>query len=653
MLMFMNVFKRNTGGHTIKYLRLQNRFISNLRGNGLYKKEREECVSYENGFVNISRMNSSVLCIFSNMLLKENVQNNLLWKRIEKRSYELINDFEVNEIASFLFCLSKVRYDTNLYDNFIPLIKRKCEYFNTSNLAMLISTYSKKKRKKNNKTEDDSIIMLLKNELKKKVHTIYNIVEISMILNALVKSNIKDNDLYAKLSNIIIDNVMYNNVHIRDLCVITYCYANILYNNDNLFIILSQRINQLIEQANLVDLCRILYSYMRIKKNYNHILKSCTIQIKDVMYNRSSISDVINCIHFLPNLKEIIDNEQEEENTFFEDYYNGNKGIGNDKICDNTYNINCTNVHNMNHPILYDRTCNYHIDYFNLYNYVIHTFNKYFISYIHMLTSKQISNILYIYSRYNILICPSTVHVFIEKIKNMQLTKELKIYILYSLSILLKNYELKKYILKYDEKKNNTPKSYDMENDVSKSDKSHACMDDNILNSYAINNSFENNKSCDIFKKKQHNVNIYNFYELDINKIFFMKPNPEHIIKENENIQNRKNNFLYINNYNFVKLKNNLIDCLILWEQDINDYINNHDFSLTQDVIRRVLNIFLILNYSHASVIYSIRNYVILNYKNINEHNAYMIMYYFQQLNKLNDDDDFAEILTCKMKSLK
>ncbi|SOV77102.1 conserved Plasmodium protein, unknown function [Plasmodium sp. gorilla clade G3] len=648
MLMFMNVFKRNTGGSTIKYLCLRNRFISHIRENGLYKKEREECVSYENEVVNISRMNSSVLCIFSNMLLKENVQNNLLWKRIEKRSYELINDFEVNEIASFLFCLSKVRYDTNLYDNFIPLIKKKCEYFNTSNLAMLISTYSKRK-KRNKKTEDDYIIMLLKNELKKKVHTIYNIVEISMILNALVKCNIKDNDLYTKLSNIIIDNVMYNNVHIRDLCVITYCYANILYNNDNLFIILSQRINQLIEQANLVDLCRILYSFMRIKKNYNHILKSCTIQIKDVIYNRSSISDVINCIHFLPNLKEIIDNGQEEENARFEDYYNANNRIGNDKMCDNKYNINYSNVHNMNDTILHDRTCNYHIDYFNLYNYVIHTFNKYFISYIHMLTSKQISNILYIYSRYNILICPSTLHVFIEKVKNMQLTKELKIYILYSLSILLKNYELKKYILKYDENKNSTRKSYDMENYMSKCDD---YMDDNILKSYTINSSIENNQSCEIFKKKQHNVNIYNFYELDINNIF-IKPNSEHIIKEKGIIQNRKNNFIYINNYNFEKLKNNLIDCLILWEQDINDYIKNHDLSLTQDVIRRVLNIFLILNYSHNSVIYSIRNYVILNYKNINEHNAYMIMYYFQQLNKLNDDDDFAEILTCKMKSLK
>ncbi|SPJ10530.1 conserved Plasmodium protein, unknown function [Plasmodium sp. DRC-Itaito] len=649
MRMFMNLFKRYTGVRTIKYLQLQNRFISNIRENGLHKKEREECVSYENGIVNISRMNSSVLCIFSNMLLKENIENNLLWKRIEKRSYELINDFEVNEIASFLFCLSKVRYDTNLYDNFIPLIKRKCEYFNTSNLAMLISTYSKRKRKKNNKTEEDCIIMLLKDELKKKVHTIYNIVEISMILNALVKSNIKDNDLYTKLSNIIIDNIMYNNVHIRDLCVITYCYANILYNNDNLFIILSQRINQLIEQANLVDLCRILYSYMRIKKNYNHILKSCTIQIKDVIYNRSSISDVINCIHFLPNLKEIIDNEQEEENARFEDYNNGNNTIRNDKICDNKYNINYGNVDNMNDPILYDRTCNYYVHYFNLYNYVIHTFNKYFISYIHMLTPKQISNILYIYSRYHILICPSTVHVFIEKIKNMQLTEELKIYILYSLSILLKNYELKKYILKYDEKKNNTPKSYDMNDYMSKCDD---YMDDNILKRYEIKNSFENNKSCDILKKKQQNVNIYNFYELDINNIF-IKHNPEHIIKENGNVQNRKNNILYINNYNFVKLKNNLIDCLILWEQDINNYINNHDLSSTQDVIRRVLNIFLILNYSHSSVIYSIRNYVILNYKNINEHNAYMIMYYFQQLNMLNDDDDFAEILTCKMKSLK
>ncbi|SOV22840.1 conserved Plasmodium protein, unknown function [Plasmodium sp. DRC-Itaito] len=647
MLMFTNVFIRNTGGCRIKYLCLANRFISNITKNGLYKKEREECVSYENEVVNISRMNSSVLCIFSNMLLKENIQNNLLWKRIEKRSYELINDFEVNDIASFLFCLSKVRYDTNLYDNFIPLIKKKCEYFNTSNLAMLISTYSKRKKTKNKKTEDDYIIMLLKDELKKKVHTIYNIVEISMILNALVKCNIKDNDLYTKLSNIIIDNVMYNNVHIRDLCVITYCYATILYNNDNLFIILSQRINQLIEQANLMDLCRILYSYMRIKKNYNHILKSCTIQIKDVIYNRSSISDVINCIHFLPSLKEIIENEQDEEIAGFDDYDNENNTKDNHKICDNKYNINYSNVHNMNVSISYDRTCNYHINYFNLYNYVIHIFNKYFISYIHMLTSKQISNILYIYSRYNIFICPSIVHVFIEKVKNMQLTRELKIYMLYSLSILIKNYESKN-IFKYDEK-NTTPKCYDMKNYISKCDD---YMDDNKLKSYTIDNSFQNNKSCEIFKKKQHNGNIYNFYELDINNIF-IKPNSEYIIKENGNIQNGKNNMLYINNYNFVKLKNNLIECLNLWEQDINDYINNHDLSLTQDVIRRVLNIFLILNYSHNSVIYSIRNYVILNYKNINEHNAYMIMYYFQQLNKLNDDDDFAEILTCKMKSLK
>ncbi|CRG99669.1 conserved Plasmodium protein, unknown function [Plasmodium relictum] len=539
MLKIKNVFKGVNVNVINNYY--SKRYLSKINSKSLFKYKSEEYSTNERG-IKINHMNSSVLCIFSNMLLKENIKNDLIWKKIEKRSYELIDKFEANEIASFLFCLSKVRYETNLYDSFIPIIKKKCEYFNTSNLAMLISTYSKRKK--------EDLIMLLKEELKRKVHTLHNTVEISMILNALVKCKINDQDLFSKISNIIIDNVIYNNVHVRDICVITYCYAYILYKNMNIFKILSQKIIMLMDEVNIVDLCRILYSYMRISKNFNHILKFSALKLKNVI-DKSSIGDVINCIHFLPILKQIVEKQE---------------------------------FNDMNCEIIDENKFNYFINYFNLFNYIVNVFNEKIISYANILNSNQISNIFYMYSRYNILICLSELDIFIHKIKNMKLTNELKIYILYSFTILLKNYE------------NNT---------------------------------------------------LYNFNFLDVNKIFVKKTFDN--LKEE---RFKKENIKCINKHDQKKLKNDLLNCLKEWENDINLFINNYEICLTQDIIK-VLNIFLILNHTHDSIIHNIKHYIIFNYKNINEQNAYTLLYYFQKLNKLNEDEDFYEILKYKIKSLK
>ncbi|SBS84404.1 conserved Plasmodium protein, unknown function [Plasmodium malariae] len=541
MLKFKNVITESANVNTVNYF--FKRFVSKVNHNILYKNKYEGDIKNEKE-IKIKHMNSSVLCIFSNMLLKENIKNDFIWKKIEKRSYELIDKFEVGEIASFLFCLSKIRYETNLYDSFIPIIKKKCEYFNTSNLAMLISTYSKRKK--------ENLIIFLKEELKKKVHTLYNIVEISMILNALVKCKINDEDLFVKLSSIIMDNIMHSHVHVRDICVITYCFACILYKNMNIFKTLSQKIILLMDDINLMDLCRILYSYMKINKNFNHILKICTYKLTTVM-DKSSIDDVINCIHFLPNIKEIIEN--------YELIYGKGEYVKDDK------------------------NFNYSINYINLFNYIINIFNEKLISYVNLLNCNQISNLFYIYSRYNILICLSKMDIFISQIKKMKLLKELKIYVLYSLSILLKNYE---------------------------------------------------------------NNNMYDFHLLDVNKIF-IKENTEKCKTE----KCKKDNVnKCLNACEYENLKNNLLRLLNHWEDDIEMFINNYDICLIQDIIK-VLNILLILNYTHNSIIHNIKNYIIINYKNINEHSAYTLLFYFQKLNIINDGEDLTEILKCKMKQLK
>ncbi|SBS82774.1 conserved Plasmodium protein, unknown function [Plasmodium ovale] len=557
MFKLKNVYKESIKVNTVNN-RLFKRYLSKVNHNILYKNKTEDNVINGNE-INIKHMNSSVLCIFSNMLLKENIKSDFIWKKVERRSYEILDKFEVHEIASFLFCLSKVRYETNLYESFIPVIREKCEYFNTSNLAMLISTYSKRKK--------EGLIMLLKEELKKKMHTLYNIVEISMILNALVKCKIYDEDLFVKMGNIIIDNIMYNHVHVRDICVISYCYACILFKNMQIFNILSQKMILLMDNVNLVDLCRILYSYMKIKKNFNHILKISTLKLAGVM-DKSSISDVINCIHFLPILKEIVEKGEDKNYTYSD-------GSGHGSCMDDSRNGELRN----------GKAFNYHIDYANLFNYVLNVFNEKLTAYVNLLNSNQISNLFYIYSRYNILICSSKLDTFISQIKNMKLTSQLKIYILYSLSIILKNYE------------------------------------------------------CNA---------IYNFNLFDVNKIFIRES-----AKNLEIEKYKKDDVTCISTQDYEKLKNQLCGCLKQWERDINLFVNNYDVCSTQDIIK-ILNIFFILNYTYNSIIHSIRNYIIINYKNINEHNAYTFMFYFQKLSIIKDDnDDFTEILKCKIRSLK
>ncbi|VWU52591.1 conserved protein, unknown function [Hepatocystis sp. ex Piliocolobus tephrosceles] len=572
------------------------RYAYKKQHNVAYNSKIEDIITNNDKQINIKQMNSSVLCIFSNMLLKENIKNDFIWKKIEVRSYEIIDNFEVSEIASFLFCLSKIRYETNLYESFIPIIKKKCEYLNTSNLAMLISTYSKRK--------NEELIKLLKEELKKKVHTLNNIVEISMILNALVKCRLYDESLFIKLDNIIINNIIYNNVHVRDICVIVYCYAYILYKNMNIFKILSQKIILLIDYINIIDFCRILYAYMKINKNFNHILKFVTYKLKNVV-DKSSINEMINCIHFLPILKEIVEKHGEgsdistchsksDSSHHVSTKYNGinYNGINYNGINYNGINYSGINYSGINYTDTNytkieeakDVTFNYTIDYTTLFNYIVNIFNNNFTIYINLLNANQLSNILYIYSRYNIQICLPKLEIFISQIMNMTITNQLKIYILYSLSIMLKNYE----------------------------------------------NNF-----------------IYNFDFFDVNKIF-IKNNTE-IIK-NETF--KKNNMKSLSENDYEQLKNNLLNCFKCWEKGILIFINDYTVCQFQDIIK-VLHIFFILKNTYNSVINSIKTYVIFNYKNITKYNAYTLMFYFKKLKILTVDEDLSEILQLKIRSLK
>lgn len=352
--------------------------------------------------MNIRYMNASVLCIFSNMLLRENIRDERVWKCIEKRSYELLDRFEINEVASFLFCFSKIRFETQLYDSFISIIKRKYEYLNTTNLAMLISAYAKRKEK--------DLVMLLKEEFKKKIYTVHNIVEISMILNALVKCNIYDEELLNKLSSIVTDIIIHtNNIQVRDLCVVVFCYSYILYNNKALFKILAQKIIPSINDVKLVDLCRIFFSYMNLHMNSCHILRVSAGRLKSVL-DRSSIDEVISCIHFLPNLKKTT--EKIDETSVFTKW-----------------------------KLVEEKEFGYSVNYVSLYNYIVNMFNEKLTSSINILDSNQISSVFYFYSKHNILMNSLKLEMFIKKIGKLHLSVELKIYILYSLTIFLKNLE--------------------------------------------------------------------------------------------------------------------------------------------------------------------------------------------------------------------
>lgn len=507
----------------------------------------------------IKHMSASVLCIFSNMLLKENIRDDFLWRCIEKRSFELLDKFEIDEVASFLFCLSKIRLETKLYDSFISIIKRKYEYLNTSNLAMLISAYSKRNEK--------DLIVFLKEEFKKKIYTVHNIVEISMILNALVKCKIYDEELLKKLSFLIVDIINHtDNIHVRDLCVIVFCYSSIEeYTNKNIVKILAGKITLLIDETNLVDLCRIFCSYMNLRMNSHHILRVSAIRLKSVL-NKSSIDEVINCIHFLPNLKKIIESSEE------------------------------TSLLNSKWKHFDEKELGYSINWFYLFNYIINMFNEKLTSVSNTLDSNQISNVFYFYSRYNILMSPLKLELFINKIKYMDLSVESKIYVLYSLIILLKN------------------------------------LEDNL---------------------------VYNFDTLDVNKIFLQvndvpicknrkKNNERELEPEHEHKPNSELAASYISREHIRNIQGELLYCLQKWEQEILLFMNNYERCSMQD-ITKIIHVLFVLDNKSTSFTQSIKHYVIFKYKSINEATANTLLFYFRNFFKVTEDDDLVEILKLKI----
>lgn len=102
-------------------------------------------------------------------------------------------------------------------------------------------------------------------ELKSRVHELGTSVEYSMILNALVKLNITDMDIYERLCSVFQSKLRMGSLqcHVRDLCVIANAFSVAGIRDPNFFESLAQRVIPTLAEATPAEVARLLAALAR------------------------------------------------------------------------------------------------------------------------------------------------------------------------------------------------------------------------------------------------------------------------------------------------------------------------------------------------------------------------------------------------------
>eukprot|EP00922_Rhytidocystis_sp_ex-Travisia-forbesii_P050402 GHVS01074933.1.p1 GENE.GHVS01074933.1~~GHVS01074933.1.p1 ORF type:complete len:462 (-),score=83.16 GHVS01074933.1:2421-3713(-) len=187
-----------------------------------------------------SQMDASMLGSYANVATRDGLTNRLFWNMIITRAKQIISTFEPKDVALLLNALSRSRRcDPDLFAALVPHVVQHLSVYPASFLVMTVGAYTK------NNYHDTQLTTAFLRELQNRLHQFQTAVELSMLLSALTKLNVFDDDLVNRLTAQVICRLNVEVFHIRDLSVIAHALAKLGSSDTQLF----QTIAELVSTA--------------------------------------------------------------------------------------------------------------------------------------------------------------------------------------------------------------------------------------------------------------------------------------------------------------------------------------------------------------------------------------------------------------------
>jgi hypothetical protein len=239
-------------------------------------------------------MTSEELGLASISAAREQVDSPKLWTMLTERAMELSTDMEPRDIALLLNGLSRTRclsYFPNLVKGLSPAIIPRLAYFSSIQIAMILSSISKLSDPVSYCPPE--FLHRLRKEISNRLHEFTTPVEISMVMNSIVKLDMASETTMRRFSSLIQSRLF--NFHIREISIISHAFSVSGIRDTVLFDKLVERAIPSLGEATPIEISRFSSSLARagMHMHANRILAA--VDIGRLKYLSSS--DLVSTIY--------------------------------------------------------------------------------------------------------------------------------------------------------------------------------------------------------------------------------------------------------------------------------------------------------------------------------------------------------------------
>jgi len=144
------------------------------------------------------------------------------WGLLSARARELAPALAMHDVALILNGMARSRrLDRDFVDAVLPRICASLVYLTSAHLAMISSAVAKAE------VSSPRFVALLTRELKARLVEFHSSMEITMIINAMSKLRVTDEDLYRRLASHVQNRAGHGSFHVRELSVIVGALARV------------------------------------------------------------------------------------------------------------------------------------------------------------------------------------------------------------------------------------------------------------------------------------------------------------------------------------------------------------------------------------------------------------------------------------------
>jgi len=218
---------------------------------------------------------------------REGVGDAAWWSAIASRAKKLAPELTLHDASLVLNGMARARrLDSSLVKELLPRITENLIYVTSAHLAMFASAIAKAE------VRDARFADSLTRELKARLLEFHSSMELTMIMNAVSRLRVTDDDLYRRFVMHIQNRMGYEAFHVRDLSVIVASLGRVTCADTATLSRFADCALQTLPEATPLELARLMNACMASSCSADDFFAACVLQARELTMkmNPSSLS---------------------------------------------------------------------------------------------------------------------------------------------------------------------------------------------------------------------------------------------------------------------------------------------------------------------------------------------------------------------------